>query len=229
MINENTIEQSLIEQLVQQGYTYYYGADIAPYSDNAQRENFASVILENHFKDCLKKLNPTIPESARVEAFQKVINLGTEDIMENNERFHNHLTNGVTVEYTKGENTIGIPVTLLDTENIENNSFWVVNQLVVKENNNEKRFDVVIYINGLPLVFIELKNATDEKATVLKAFQQIQTYKSTVPNIFYSLCLVIKMSLFTLAKMSIPDGFSFPSSLLSFSDGDILVESVLPV
>lgn len=192
MINENHIEQSLIAQLQEQGYAYFYGPDIAPYSDNAQRENFASVILENHFKDCLKKLNPTIPESARVEAFQKVINLGTEDIMENNERFHNHLTNGVTVEYTKGENTIGIPVTLLDTENIENNSFWVVNQLVVKENNNEKRFDVVIYINGLPLVFIELKNATDEKATVLKAFQQIQTYKSTVPSIFYynALCVI---------------------------------------
>ena len=121
-----------------------------------QRENFASVILENQFKESLKKLNPDIPESARVEAYQKVINLGTEDIMENNERFHNYLTNGVTVEYTKGENTIGIPVTLLDTQNIENNSFWVVNQLVVKENNNEKRFDVVIYVNGLPLVFIEL-------------------------------------------------------------------------
>jgi type I restriction enzyme R subunit len=191
-LSENTIELSLIEQLVNQKYTYFYGPDIAPYSDTAQRENFASVILENHFKDCLKRLNPTLPESARVEAFQKVINLGTEDIMENNERFHNHLTNGVTVEYTKGENTIGIPVTLLDTENIENNSFWVVNQLVVKENNNEKRFDVVIYINGLPLVFIELKNATDEKATVLKAFQQIQTYKSTVPNIFYynALCVI---------------------------------------
>ena len=192
MINENHIEQSLIAQLQEQGYTYFYGPAIAPYSDNAQRENFASVILENHFKDCLKKLNPTLPESARVEAFQKVINLGTEDIMENNERFHNYLTNGVTVEYTKGENTIGIPVTLLDTETIENNSFWVVNQLVVKENNNEKRFDVVIYINGLPLVFIELKNATDEKATVLKAFQQIQTYKSTVPSIFYynALCVI---------------------------------------
>jgi type I restriction enzyme R subunit len=192
MITENHIEQSLIEQLQEQGYTYYYGPAIAPYSDSAQRENFASVILENHFKDCLKRLNPTLPESARVEAFQKVINLGTEDIMENNERFHNYLTNGVTVEYTKGENTIGIPVTLLDTETIENNSFWVVNQLVVKENNNEKRFDVVIYINGLPLVFIELKNATDEKATVLKAFQQIQTYKSTVSSIFYynALCVI---------------------------------------
>ena len=192
MINENTIEQSLIEQLVQQGYTYYYGADIAPYSDNPQRESFSSVVLENHFKESLKKLNPTIPESARAEAFQKIINLGTEDIMENNERFHTYLTNGVTVEYQKGENTIGINVRLLDTENIENNSFWVINQLVVKENNNEKRFDVVVFINGLPLVFIELKNASDEKATLQKAFQQIQNYKKAVPSIFYynALCVI---------------------------------------
>ena len=192
MLTENTIEQSLIEQLVQQGYTYYYGADIAPYSDNPQRESFSSVVLENHFKESLKKLNPTIPESARAEAFQKIINLGTEDIMENNERFHSYLTNGVTVEYQKGENTIGINVRVLDTENIENNSFWVVNQLVVKENNNEKRFDVVVFINGLPLVFIELKNASDEKATLQKAHQQIQNYKKAVPSIFYynALCVI---------------------------------------
>lgn len=192
MINENTIEQSLISQLQQQGYTYFYGADIAPYSDNPQRESFSSVVLENHFKESLKKLNPTIPESARAEAFQKIINLGTEDIMENNERFHSYLTNGVTVEYQKGENTIGINVRLLDTENIENNSFWVINQLVVKENNNEKRFDVVVFINGLPLVFIELKNASDEKATLQKAFQQIQNYKKAVPSIFYynALCVI---------------------------------------
>ena len=111
MLSENHIEQSLIAQLQEQGYTYFYGPDIAPYSDNPQRSTFASVILENQFSASLKKLNPDIPESARVEAFQKVINLGTEDIMENNERFHNYLTNGVTVEYTKGENTIGIPVT----------------------------------------------------------------------------------------------------------------------
>ena len=73
-LSENTIEQSLVEQLVNQGYTYFYGPDIAPNGKNSQRESFASVILESHFKDCLKKLNPTIPESARVEAYQKVIN-----------------------------------------------------------------------------------------------------------------------------------------------------------
>ena len=191
-LNENTIEQSLIDQLVSQGYTYFNGTDISPISDNPQRESFSSVILEQHFKNSLKKLNPTLPESARVEAYQKVINLGTEDIMENNERFHTLLTNGVTVEYTKDGRTKGINVNLLDVENPENNSFWVVNQLVVKENNNEKRFDVVIFVNGLPLVFIELKNASDEKATLRKAYTQIQNYKKAVPSIFYynAICVI---------------------------------------
>jgi type I restriction enzyme R subunit len=191
-MTENTIEQSLIDQLVGQGYTYYNGTDISPISEFPQRESFASVLLENHFKDSLKKLNPTLPESARVEAYQKVINLGTEDIMENNERFHSLLTNGVTVEYTKEGRTKGINVILLDVENPENNSFWVVNQLVVKENNNEKRFDVVIYVNGLPLVFIELKSAADEKATIRKAYTQIQNYKKSVPSIFYynAICVI---------------------------------------
>lgn len=79
-ITENTIEQSLIAQLVAQGYSYHYGPDMAPFSDNPQRENFSSVLLENHFKACLKKLNPSIPESALAEAYQKVLNLGREDI-----------------------------------------------------------------------------------------------------------------------------------------------------
>ncbi len=191
-LNENAIEQSLIDQLVNQGYTYFNGTDISPISNNPQRENFASVILETHFKQSLKKLNPTLPESARVEAYQKVINLGTEDIMENNERFHTLLSNGVTVEYTKDGRTRGINVNLLDVSNPENNSFWVVNQLVVRENNNEKRFDVVIFVNGLPLVFIELKSASDEKATLRKAYTQIQNYKKAVPSIFYynSICII---------------------------------------
>ena len=192
MVNENTIEQSLIDQLVHQGYTYFNGTDISPIGKKPQRENFSSVLLENHFKESLEKLNPTLPESARLEAYQKVINLGTEDIMENNERFHTLLTNGVTIEYTKEGRTKGINVKLLDVKNPENNNFWVVNQLVVKENNNEKRFDVVIYVNGLPLVFIELKNPTSEKATLRRAYDQIQNYKKAVPSIFYynAICVI---------------------------------------
>lgn len=191
-LSEDSIEQAFIDQLVSQGYKYHYGPDLAPYSDNPQREGFESVLLEQQLKNAIGHLNPDVPESARVEANNKVVNLGTQDLMENNERFHTLLTNGVTVEYHKDGRTKGINVKLLDVENPENNQFWVVNQLVVKENNNEKRFDVVIYINGLPLVFVELKNATDEKATIKKAYTQIQNYKTAVPSIFYynSICVI---------------------------------------
>ncbi|WP_035479131.1 type I restriction endonuclease subunit R [Gelidibacter mesophilus] len=191
-ITENTIENAFIEQLVEQGYTYHYGPDIAPYSNNPQRESFESVLLEQQLKNAIQKLNPEVPEAARIEAFQKVRNLGTLDIMENNERFHTYLTNGVTVEYHKDGRTRGINIKLLDVAQPENNSFWAVNQLVVKENNNEKRFDVVIFVNGLPLVFAELKNATDEQATLIRAHQQIQNYKTAIPSIFYfnSICII---------------------------------------
>lgn len=192
MVTENTIEKSLIAQLIAQGYTYHYGPDIAPFGENPQRENFASVLLENHFKDSLERLNPNIPASALAEAYQKVINLGTEDIMENNERFHTYLTNGVTVEFNKEGRTVGVNARLMDVEEPNNNSFWVVNQLVVKENNSEKRFDVVLFINGLPLVFIELKSALNEKATLRRAHQQIGNYKTATPSIFYynSICVI---------------------------------------
>nr|WP_321227743.1 type I restriction endonuclease subunit R [uncultured Psychroserpens sp.] len=192
MLNEDKIEQAFIDQLIGQGYTYHYGPDIAPNSNNPQREGFESVLLEQQLKNALRHINPDVPESARVEAYQKILNLGTQDLMENNERFHTLITNGVTVEYNKEGRTKGINVKLLDVVNPENNQFWIVNQLVVKENNNEKRFDVVIYVNGLPLVFVELKNATDEKATVRKAYQQIQNYKTAVPSIFYynSICVI---------------------------------------
>lgn len=191
-LNESHIEQNLIDLLVTQGYKYFYGPNIAPYSANPQRESFASVVLENHLKESLKRLNPSVPESARYEAYQHVINLGSSDIMANNEKFHNFLTDGITVEYFKDGNTKGINVKLIDLENISNNSFWVVNQFVIKENNNEKRLDVVIFINGLPLVVVELKSATDEKATLERAFTQLQNYKKAVPSIFYynSLCII---------------------------------------
>lgn len=192
-INENTIEQSFIQQLVDQhGYEYFYGPDIAPYSENPERESFESVILEKVLKESIDRLNPDLPASAKHEAYVKVLNLGTSEIMENNERFHNYLTNGITVEYTKDGAVKGVTVRLIDVQNIDQNKFWAVNQLVVRENNNEKRYDVVIFVNGIPLVFVELKNAVDEKADLHKAFTQIQNYKKATPSIFYynALCVI---------------------------------------
>lgn len=191
-LNESHVEQNLIDLLVKQGYEYFYGPDIAPYSANPQREAFDSVLLENHLRDSLKRLNPDIPETARTDAFNHVLRLGSNDMMINNEKFHTMLTDGVTVEHFHGGETKGLNVKLIDVENISQNTFWAVNQLVIQENNTEKRLDVVLYINGLPLVVIELKNATDEKATLNRAYTQIQNYIKAVPTIFNynSLCII---------------------------------------
>lgn len=182
-INENSIEQNLIELLKQQNYRYIHGSKI--------ERSLDSVILEDELKQSLKNLNPNLPQSARIEAFNQILHVGSSDLMASNEKFHNLLCNGITVEYEKNGETQGINVKLIDLDNIDSNDFLVINQFIIKENNNEKRLDVVLFINGLPLVVIELKNALDEKATLYKAYTQIQNYKKAVPSIFYYNALTI--------------------------------------
>lgn len=182
-INEDSIEQNLIELLQKQNYRYIHGSDIT--------RNFDSVVLEEELKQSLKNLNPNLPQSARTEAYNQILHIGSSDLMSSNEKFHNLLCDGVTVEYEKNGETQGINVKLIDLDNIDDNDFLAVNQFIIKENNNEKRLDVVLFINGLPLVVIELKNALDEKATLHKAYTQLQNYKKAVPSIFYYNALTI--------------------------------------
>lgn len=182
-IDENSIEQTLIDLLGKQNYRYFHGSELERTLD--------SVILENEFKESLKRLNPLLPQSASVEAYNQVLHVGSSDMMASNEKFHNFLCDGVTVEYEKEGETKGINVKLIDLEDIALNSFFVVNQFIIKENNHERRLDVVLFVNGLPLVVIELKNALDEKATLHKAYTQIQNYKKAVPSIFYYNALTV--------------------------------------
>ncbi len=183
-LTEDAIEQNLLELLQAQGYAYCHG--------NELERSLDAVVLEDAFKSALKRLNPNLPESARVEAFQQVLHLGSSDIMTNNEKFHQMLTDGVTVEYFKQGETVGLQVRLIDFAQPENNDFLVVNQFVIKENNQSKRLDVVLFVNGLPLVIIELKSAVSEKATLERAYTQIQNYKTAVPSIFFynALCVI---------------------------------------
>jgi len=191
-ITENSIEQNFIDLLKQQGYNYFYWPDIAPYSNNPERESFSWVVLENILKNSLEKLNPHVPWYARKEAFERIINLGTSELMVNNEKFHTYLTDGITIEFFKDWDIKYEILKIIDVNNPLNNDFSVVNQFVIKENNIEKRLDIVIFVNGLPLVIAELKNAVDEKATLDKAFTQIQNYKNAIPSIFYynALCII---------------------------------------
>ncbi len=191
-LTEDAIEQNLIDLLQKQGYVYFNDADINPTSDNPQRDAFDSVVLEKQFQACLQKLNPEIPEPALHEAFQHVLHLGTNDIMTNNEKFHQMLCDGVTVEHFQDGQSVGLQVKLVDFENFGNNELWAVNQFVIKENNQSKRLDVILFVNGLPLVVIELKSAISEKATLERAYTQIQNYKAAIPSIFNynALCII---------------------------------------
>lgn len=184
-LNEDAIELNLIDLLQTLGWSYFHGPSTSPNGTNPQRESFSSVVLEDEFKASLVRLNPTIPQSARTEAYNKVMHIGSSDLMVSNENFHTMLRNGVTVEYFKDSHIKGIDVQLVDFENVEKNSFWVVNQFTIKENNQEKRLDVVLFVNGIPFVIVELKSALDEKATLHRAYTQIQNYKKAVPSVFY--------------------------------------------
>jgi len=150
------------------------------------------VLLENILKDSLERLNPHVPGYARKEAFERIVNLGTNDLMVNNEKFHTYLTEGITVEFFKDGETKNEIVKLMDVRHPENNNFTAVNQFVIRENDIEKRLDVVVFLNGLPVVVAELKNALNEKATLDRAYTQIQNYKRAVSSIFYynAVCII---------------------------------------
>ncbi|WP_452219451.1 type I restriction endonuclease subunit R [Lacinutrix salivirga] len=189
---EDDIEQLLIEELENLGYYYVYGPEIAYDGEFPERESYADVVLHNRLKEAIYQLNPTIPEEARQDAFNQVLRINSPDLLVNNEAFHTMLTEGVKVSYQKEAVSRGDIVWLVDFENAENNEFTVVNQFTVIENNHTKRPDVILFINGLPLVVIELKNAVDENATIKSAFKQLQTYKATIPSLFTynSLCVI---------------------------------------
>ena len=190
-IDEDDIELDLIDILVKQGYIYFHGATISPKGVTPQRASFENVILETEFKSSLERLNPNQPPSVLNDTYQEILKLDCGDIMENNEAFHKMLVEGVTLE-TSEENEQGVQVKLIDFGDVERNVFWAVNQFVIKENNQSRRLDVVLFVNGLPLVVVELKSATSEKATLHKAYTQIQNYKQAIPSIFYynALCVI---------------------------------------
>lgn len=191
-MTENEIEQLSIDLLKQQGFTYLNGTDIAPEGPAEERESFAEVILKERLRNAIHRINPGIPSHAKEEALKQVLRIGSPDLVSDNETFHRMLTEGINVTYEKGGDQRGNIVKLVDFEKVDNNEFNVVNQFTVIENNNTKRPDVILFVNGLPLVVIELKNPAGENATVRSAFKQIQTYKATIPSLFtYNGLLVI--------------------------------------
>jgi len=183
-ITENIIEYSAIEILQSQGWEYANGKEISPEGLFCERESFSQVILVNRLREALERINPHIPADAREAAIQKILRISSPDLLHNNEEFHRLLIEKVKVPYQHDGYERSHEVALIDFERPENNQFMVVNQFTIVENNQNKRPDVILFVNGIPLVVMELKNAADENADILSAFRQIQTYKAIIPGLF---------------------------------------------
>jgi type I restriction enzyme R subunit len=183
-ITESEIEKFAIELLERQGYQYIYAPDIAPDSDTPERERFEDVLLLERLRKAVGRINPDIPADAREDAIRQVRRLNSPELISNNEAFHRMLTEGINVSYRKDGADRGDLVWLVDFKDSENNDFLVANQFTVVENDKNKRPDIILFVNGLPLVVIELKNPADKSATVRSAFRQLQTYKQTIPSLF---------------------------------------------
>lgn len=183
-LNENSIEMLAIERLQGLGYQYIHGAEIAPDAATPERQTFADVILLERLRTAAKRINPSMPIDVIEDAVRQIQRFNSPELLANNEALHRALTEGVNVSYQKDSNTRGDQVFFIDFERPENNEFLVVNQFTIIENNQNKRPDIILFVNGLPLVVIELKNAADENTTLKSAYQQLDTYKDTIPSLF---------------------------------------------
>lgn len=183
-MTENDIELLAIQLLERQGFTYINGVEIAPDSTNPARASFEEVVLKDRLEEAIQRINPGIPYEAQRDAVKQVLRIASPDLLANNEAFHRFLTEGIPVTKRIDGQNRGDRVFLIDFEHPLANDFLVVNQFTVVENAVNKRPDIILFVNGLPLVIIELKNATDENTTIQSAFRQIETYKAMIPSLF---------------------------------------------
>ena len=192
-MDESEVERAALEWFEQLGYGLTFGPDLAPGQPSAERTSLGDVVLVGRLRLAIRRLNPAIPEEAREEALRKVLRVGTPSLTQTNRAFHRMLRNGVPVEYPRSDGSIaGDDVRLVDFDAAKNNDWLVVNQLTVIEGQHNRRPDIVVFVNGLPLGLVELKNAADEDATIWSAYAQIQTYKAEIPSLLhYNAALVV--------------------------------------
>lgn len=190
-MTEEKIEQSALELLASLGWQVLHGPDIGP--DGTGEREFRDVVLTERLRRSLARINPHIPTPKIDEALRRLVQVSKPNLLENNHEFHQLLVNGVPVEYrtASGETKHDI-VRVIDTVNVQNNEFVAVNQLTIIQGDYNRRPDVVLFVNGLPLVVIELKNATDTKADLSAAYRQLQTYMREISDFFRfnELCIV---------------------------------------
>lgn len=183
-MTENEIEKLAIALLEHQGYTYINGVHLAPDAVDLERSSFEEVVLKQRLENAVRRINPNIPLDAQQDAVKQILRIASPDVLSNNESFHRLLTEGIPVTKRVYGQERGDRVFLIDFENPFHNEFLVVNQFTIVENGVNKRPDIILFVNGLPLVVIELKNATDDKTTIQSAFRQIETYKAMISSLF---------------------------------------------
>ncbi len=191
---ESIVEEAALSWLAELGFDALYGPELAVGTPAAERTdpNFRDVVLQGRPRQALERLNPELPGDALGDASRKMLRVEAATLVERNRAVHRMLVDGVTVEYRRPDGSIaGAQARVIDFEVPENNDWVAVNQFTVVEGQHERRPDIVVFVNGLPLAVIELKNPTDEKATVWSAYKQLQTYQAQIPALFaYNVCMV---------------------------------------
>ncbi|MBA3393279.1 MAG: type I restriction endonuclease subunit R [Deltaproteobacteria bacterium] len=184
-IYESDVEEFALAQLAALGYDCINGEDIAPEEPAAERTSFAEVVLRGRLEEALRRLNPDVPQTAIDEAVRKVTVPDGVSLLQNNRTFHRMLRDGVEVEIAGDKGEVLHPrLQLVDFDDADENDWLAVNQFTIVEGHHNRRPDVILFVNGLPLVLFELKNLANETATIQDAYQQIQTYKQQIPSLF---------------------------------------------
>ena len=183
--HESIVEQAALAWLKGLGYATAQGPDIAPDGKAAERTGYQQVILERRLRDALARLNPDLPAEAHEEAFRRLLRAAEPSLPARNRSLHRMLTDGVTVEYRRGDGSIaGAQARVIGFDDQDANDWLAVNQFTVAEGQHVRRPDIVLFVNGLPLCVIELKNPADENATIWSAYRQLQTYQAQIPALF---------------------------------------------
>ncbi len=193
VIVESEVEAVVLEILKELGYAEKFGPDLAPDGLYPERQRYSDVVLVDRLANAIAQLNPKMPKDVLGMAVKKFLNPESQSLIFNNRMFHKMMVEGIPVEYKRADGTMaGDTVRVIDFDNVENNEFLVVNQFTVVENNDNRRPDVVVFVNGIPVVVIELKNPADPNATIASAFNQLRTYKTQIPLLFnYNEFLII--------------------------------------
>ena len=192
-LGETTVESAALAWLVRANWEIAHGPDIAPHTPNAERNDYGVVVLQARLRSALARLNPDLPDDALEDTRRRLTFPAGATLEARNRAFHRVVVDGVTVEYVDTDGAIrGAQVRVVNFDAPEANDWLAVNQFTVVENKHERRPDVVLFVNGLPLGVVELKNPTDENATIRSAFQQLQTYKTEIPSLFaFNAALVV--------------------------------------